>query len=273
MNSEKLHDAIGLLPSDLITETDRLRCAKPRVIPWKRYAAMAACFAVVLGCSMFAMQVFAPKGATEAAAEAPAAAAPMEQAAPLAPAADAAVSEESAAEAPAVNGASGNSSTPKDSAAPATREPEETVQDTSVIFCQRVETPVEATAACFSSESSVTLVTSRGELEAYLTNKDWIYDFTDLLATSRNYDEDWFAAHDLLLLTVHAAYPDVPYAVTSIESTGGNDPKGWDWYVFYTTAAESHPEGKTTCFHLLTELEKGLIDPEDSILTIADPTD
>ena len=155
MNAEKLHDAIGLLPSDLITETDRLRCAKPRVIPWKRYAAMAACFAVVLGCSMFAMQVFAPKGATEAAAEAPAAAAPREQAAPLAPAADAVVSEESAAEAPAVNGASGNSNASKDSVAPATREPEETVQDTSVIFCQRAQDiclHIEGCRSCRSAD-------------------------------------------------------------------------------------------------------------------------
>lgn len=268
MTADQLHDAIGLLPSDLISEADKKRCAKPKVILWKRYTTMVACFVLVLGCSLFAMEVFAPKGTYEAAMEAPAAAAPMEQAAPLAPAADSAISEESAAEAPAANG---TYEAFRDSAAPEAAEPEEPAQNASVSSCQRVETPLKPSTACFSSESMVTLVTSREELETYLTNKDWIYDFTDFLAICEDYDNDWFAEHDLLLLTVHSAYPDVPYAVTSVESTGGTDPKGWDWFVFYTTAAEGHAESTLTCFHLLTELKKGQIAPEDSILTIADP--
>lgn len=271
MTAEQLHDAIGLLPSDLIAEADKHRCPKPKVILWKRYTAMAACFVLVLGCGLFAMQVFAPKGAMETAMEAPAAAAPMEQAAPLAPAADSAISEESATEAPAVNSASGTREPVKDSAAPEAAEPEEPAQKASVSFCLRVETPTKPTTACFSSESTATLVTSREDLETYLTNKDWIYDFTDFLAVCEDYDNDWFAEHDLLLLTVHSAYPDVPYAVTSVESTGGTDPKGWDWFVFYASAAEGHAESTLTCFHLLTVLEKGQIAPEDSILTLADP--
>lgn len=268
MTAEQLHDAIGLLPSDLIAEADKRRCPKPKVIPWRRCAAMAACFVLVFGCGLFAMEVFAPKGATETAMEAPAAAAPMEQAAPLAPAADSAVSEESVTEAPAASSASG---TRKDSAAPEAAEPEEPAQNTPAFFCQRVETPTRPTTACFSSESAATLVTSPEELETYLTKKDWMYDFTDLLAVCEDYDSNWFAEHDLLLLTIHSAYPDVPYAVTSVESTGGADPKGWDWFVFYASAAEDHAESTLTCFHLLTALEKGQIAPEDSILTIADP--
>lgn len=263
MTAEQLHDAIGLLPSDLIAEADKRRCPKPKVIPWRRCAAMAACFVLVFGCGLFAMEVFAPKGATETAMEAPAAAAPMEQAAPLAPAADSAVSEESVTEAPAANSASG---TRKDSAAP-----EEPAQDASAFFCRRVETPLKPSTACFSSNTRVTILHSHSELETYLTEKNWIYDFTDFLAVCEDYDSNWFAEHDLLLLTIHSAYPDVPYAVTSVESTGGTDPKGWDWFVFYTTAAEDHAESTLTCFHLLTALEKGQIAPEDSILTIADP--
>ena len=266
MTAEKLHDAISLLPADLVAEADRLRRGKPRVILWKRYAAMAACFALVLGCGMFAMSVFAPKGATETAMEAPAAAAPMEQAAMDAPAAEAAPEE-------VPKEMTGNGGSAEDSAGPlpAAPEPEKGARNINDIPQHRVETPLEPTTACFSSEPQVTLVTSHEELEDYLTDKDWMYEFTALAAACEAYGEDWFAEHDLLLLTVPAAYPDVPYAVTAVESTGGNDPMGWDWFVFYATAAESHPEGETTCLHLLTELEKGQIAPEDSILTIADP--
>ena len=56
MTSEKLHDALNLLPADLVAETDALRTQvkKPQV-HWQRWAAMAACLAVVLlaGTTMF----------------------------------------------------------------------------------------------------------------------------------------------------------------------------------------------------------------------------
>lgn len=49
MTSEKLHDALSLLPADLVTETDALRTqAKKPQVHWQRWAAMAACLAVVL---------------------------------------------------------------------------------------------------------------------------------------------------------------------------------------------------------------------------------
>ena len=49
MTSEKLHDALNLLPADLVAGTDALRTKpkKPQV-HWQRWAAMAACLAVVL---------------------------------------------------------------------------------------------------------------------------------------------------------------------------------------------------------------------------------
>ena len=43
------HDAISLLPGDLVAEADNRRTAPKPVIPWKRYAAMAACLALFLG--------------------------------------------------------------------------------------------------------------------------------------------------------------------------------------------------------------------------------
>ena len=81
MNAEQLHDAISLLPADLIAEADKKRSAPPTTIRWQRYAAMAACFVLVLFSSLWYTRYLYP-GATEKAAqgapaaEAPAAAAP-----------------------------------------------------------------------------------------------------------------------------------------------------------------------------------------------------
>lgn len=256
MTAEKLHGAIGLLPADLIAEADRRRQGRPKVIRWKRYAAMAACFALVLSCTWFASLALMSGGSSapesmKQTAE-PAAAAPMEPA----------VREEAAAEEAPDSIVSGSSNAVEDT---------ESAAYASGLTGYSIETPVKPGSACFASTERVMLVTSREELESYLTDKDWLYDFTEVREVCEAFDGAWFEDHDLLLLTVHGAYPDVPYAVTSIEDTGGSDPKGWDWYVFYTTATENHPEGETTCFHLLTELAKGQIAPEDSILPIADP--
>lgn len=49
MNAETLHDALGLLPSDLITPVDSLRSTPRRQkIPWTRYASIAACLALMV---------------------------------------------------------------------------------------------------------------------------------------------------------------------------------------------------------------------------------
>ena len=47
MTSEQFHDALTLLPEDLVAHAEQYRCRKPRV-PLKPYAATAACLAVVL---------------------------------------------------------------------------------------------------------------------------------------------------------------------------------------------------------------------------------
>lgn len=64
MTAEHIHDALTLLPADLIAETDKKRGAKPRVIPWKKYAAMAACFALIVYSGWFCTRLFAAKSAT-----------------------------------------------------------------------------------------------------------------------------------------------------------------------------------------------------------------
>ena len=48
MTGEQFHDALTLLPEDLVAHAEQYRCRKPRAIPLKPYAATAACLAVVL---------------------------------------------------------------------------------------------------------------------------------------------------------------------------------------------------------------------------------
>lgn len=109
MTAEKLLDAIGLLPADLVAAADRLRTApRTRVVQWKRWVSLAACLVLVLSVGLVVRREILPgMGAktakTEAAPEAPMAMAP----APMEDqtAADSAFSditvEEAAPEAPA----------------------------------------------------------------------------------------------------------------------------------------------------------------------------
>ena len=72
MTAEHIHDALTLLPADLITETDAKRSRKDRVVAWKRYAAMAACFALVLCSGLLCLHLFGNMGRSAAeTAEAP----------------------------------------------------------------------------------------------------------------------------------------------------------------------------------------------------------
>ena len=69
MTTEKLHDALNLLPADLVAGTDALRTKpkKPQV-HWQRWAAMAACLAVVLLAGTMFSRLFGPKGSSKTAA-------------------------------------------------------------------------------------------------------------------------------------------------------------------------------------------------------------
>lgn len=80
MTVHDLHDALNFLPSDLIAAADQVRTARnPKVIPWKRFAAMAAVLALVVGTTLVfgrALHPYMSSAKIESAAEAPAAAAP-----------------------------------------------------------------------------------------------------------------------------------------------------------------------------------------------------
>lgn len=97
MKPEIIHDALNLLPSDLIQQTDHLRSHPRRAkARWTQFAALAASFVLVVSSVMLLQFRMQKSAAPEAAPEEP-----MMQAAPAvpaAPAADAAPVEEVAAE-------------------------------------------------------------------------------------------------------------------------------------------------------------------------------
>lgn len=53
MTVDQLHDALTLLPADLIAQADRHRGRPRRAPAWKPLAAMAACLVLVMGCGFF----------------------------------------------------------------------------------------------------------------------------------------------------------------------------------------------------------------------------
>ena len=92
MNVEQFHDALGMIPSDLIAETDRLRTAPRRhSVPWKKWVPLAACLALIL--SSLPVLLYAGRGgaakdaAAECAPQAPAALYSNEKSEEMAPAA------------------------------------------------------------------------------------------------------------------------------------------------------------------------------------------
>ena len=98
MTAEKLHDALNMLPSDLLTATDRLRTApRTKIILWKRLLPVAACFVLLMGIGLLVRhEMLGHIVMKQVVPEAPAAMAPIPEsqevtadaAAPQAPAAD-----------------------------------------------------------------------------------------------------------------------------------------------------------------------------------------
>ena len=52
MAGEQFHDALTLLPEDLIARADEVRSRKPKIIHWRRYASLAACCALLVLCGV-----------------------------------------------------------------------------------------------------------------------------------------------------------------------------------------------------------------------------
>lgn len=268
MTVENLHDAIGQLPSDLITAVDLKRSRKPKVIPFKRYAAIAACVAMMLcGTWIFAMTQ-ASGGSTEAAAEAPemmqaadsvthsavnapAAAEPESEAAPMeaAPKAPAAVAGESGA-----------------------GEPEEEISAENTLL--HFDYPINIHAIQYAdtqnigsssstSQPEIRLLHSQAELEAFCEDFGY-YDLESFNTLCKNYDEGWFELHDLLIVLMKDLSAN---SITKVTAMLDVDDNGiWELCISYTIPYEDSPQ-RTDRF-ILMEAEKNAISNEESIVLI-----
>ena len=171
MTAEKLHDALNLLPSDLLAATDQLRTApRAKVIPWRHLIPAAACFVLLMGIGLLIRhEMLGHIVMKQAAPEAPAAMAPMPErleiapdaAAPQAPAMDEPMMETPAEEASGSNGSM----------------EEELYVDHSHSFGEESDRTVNSHAYCGNMEAVVTI-----DATAYsLTGSDAVM-LTDILA-------------------------------------------------------------------------------------------
>ena len=270
MTVENLHDAIGLLPSDLIAKVDEKRSRKRTVIPFRRYAAIVACALLVLG-SSFLLKHIASGGAKETAMAAP----EMMQAADEsnrfdAPAAAAPKYEETGTE-------------------PAMGEPEAPVEDNAVCGYPTLETfhadeiPPEGIAeepfepeylsitdiqyaltqnigtGATTSEPMIRVVRSAAELEA-LRQKLGYYTMENFDACVIRYDDAWFENHDLLVVLVKALYTGSTLTLDSVYDSDGS------WCVkFYSSGTDT---GQREDRFVFAALEKGRIPEENKLFAM-----
>lgn len=232
MTGEQFHDALTLLPADLIAQADEYRCRKPRIIPLKRCAAVAACFAVLL-CSAAVYQNFRQKNAITEMAAAPYSIMQDTDAAP--------------AEAPRLEAA-------KRTPAAGSASPE----DNGISFIC-VETPVNVhTTASFVHGAPVTVAVSREELDDYLSKWERLYLLDSLGDACAIYDRDWFASHDLLLIPMDCVAG--PCTVTDMELSDG--------ICRVTIDIGGEEAEEQTNYHILLPVEKNAVPAPENITII-----
>lgn len=235
MTGEQFHDALTLLPEDLVAQADQFRQSPKKVIRWKQYAAIAACFAVLLCAAAF---VNSRKNApTEMAAAAPHSAMKEETA-------------EDAAEFPRMEAAMGTSAVSGSTA----------MADSAIPFIC-VETPVNVhSTASFDHGPSATGITSREELDAYLSKWDRLYLMEALRDACEIYDEDWFSSHDLLLIPADGVSAGQTCIVTEVSCQDGQCD-----IVITLTGEET--DGITN-YHIAVPVDKGAVSDSRNITTI-----
>lgn len=236
MTVEELHDALTLLPAELVAEADRKRNRKPLVIPWRKVVSMAACLAVILGCSFWLWLIGTPMGSSKgnrveiASAAADAATpeeAPREQVLQAAPAAQA--NERMAAGAAADQG----------------------VYAPGILNIIWAETECEGR---LPGEGTAVLVSSEEALEAYRKSCE-DQGITGLREATAGYDEGWFENYDLVLLPVVCG---ADASVASVQEMEGQ------WEITLSTWQVSLLRN----YHILMETEKGAMENADQVTVI-----
>ena len=231
MTVEQLHDAIGLLPGDLLAETDRLRQAprpQKRVL-WKPVLAMAACLALVLTGWFWWFQ---PKGSTGGTADYAAL-----QAAP-------------AAGAPENGAAAEEAPVQAEEAAPFRSE---SMVTNSQPFPDWVSSPRLTGEA---GEPEAVLLQSPQDWKDYQTQMGEQFDLTELDSWLSALDESWFESQDLALIRVEQIPAEAQPQITAITQEAGT---------LTVEIPRYDVSGDGVCWHILVAVEKGSLDSGDQI--------
>lgn len=262
MNAEILHDALNLLPGDLITATDKLRSA-PRKQPvrWMRYVSMAACIALILyGGMLFASGFVGVGGSTEAAPESPAAMAIPENSKIEQSANDTIVSADKA------TGAEAEEAAPECDCRG--DEPAEAAPAGTGLYSRYVGGNAGYSVTFGHKEGveypQVTVIRSRQELEAYYDTYRNDYDMDSLEDGCTHWTESFFAEHDLLLILT---MENDGYSCPQAGYLNEREDDSWE-LTFPGTWEVGEGIDAETPWHIYVEIEKDLIAPEDTILLV-----
>lgn len=235
MTVEQLHDAIGLLPGDLLAETDQLRQAprpQKRVL-WKPLLAMAACLTLVLTGWFWWFQ---PKGSAGGTADTASL-----QAAPAAGAVENGAAEEAEMAQPAEDAAPFRS---QSAVTEGTSLPE-------AVLTPRLEGETQEPAAV--------LLTCPADWTDYRAQMGEQFDLTELEPWAAFLDEDWFAGQDLVLIRIENVPEGAAPQGEILRQEEGILEIGLPQY----PGAEDG-----TCWHILLPVEKGTLETSGQISLI-----
>ncbi len=236
MTTAQLHDAIGLLPVDLIAETDALRCRKQPRLPWQRYAAMAAAAVLVICSGMIGWRLL-PGSKTAAAPEA------AQFAAASATVADEALP---GAQAPMADAAGADNASPN-------------LATASTLSVHYAATPA-LTEAAQTQPTYVALMTSLEDWQTYRQQQEGSFDLTQLDTVMDSRDEGYFESQDLVLIRLDASASAGPAVQNMVWEEGSLD-------IYLNNVATQEDAGQT-CWHIALDVEKGALADADQIQLI-----
>ena len=236
MTTAQLHDAIGLLPVDLIAETDVLRCRKQPRLHWQRYAAMAAAAVLVICGGVISWRLL-PGSKTAAAPEA------AQFAAASATVADEALP---GAQAPMADAAGADNGSPN-------------LATAASLAVHYAATPA-LTEAAQTQPTYVALMTSLEDWQTYRQQQEGSYDLTQLDTVMDSRDEGYFESQDLVLIRLDASASAGPAVENMVWEEGSLD-------IYLNNVATQEDAGQT-CWHIALDVEKGALADADQIQLI-----
>lgn len=236
MTTAQLHDAIGLLPVDLIAETDCLRCRKQPRLSWQRYAAMAAAAVLVICGGVIGWRLL-PGSKTAAAPEA------AQFAAASATVADEALP---GAQAPMADAAGADNGSPN-------------LATAASLAVHYAATPA-LTEAAQTQPTYVALMTSLEDWQTYRQQQEGSYDLTQLDTVMDSRDETYFESQDLVLIRLDASASASPAVQNMVWEEGSLE--------IHLNNTATEEDADQTCWHIALDVEKGALADADQIQLI-----